>query len=84
MIRPGGRVTRAELDLLSKGIAPIRVGPKVVQFQLKSNERVAIGTPVKRPSSNIEECLRNQASELPEIGQLYLFQMTMQVGSAHP
>lgn len=83
MIRPGGRVTRAELDLLSKGIAPTRVGPSGVQFQLKSNERVAIGIPVKRPSSSVETSLRNKASELPEIGELYLFQMATQVGSTH-
>ena len=83
MLRPGGRVTRAEFDLLSEGIPPTRVGPKGVQFQLKPNERVAIGLPAERPSTEIEDSLRSKASEVPEIDKLYLFQMATQAGSSH-
>lgn len=81
MIRPGGRVTRAELDLLSKGVAPTRIGPKAVQFQLKSEEARYIGIPAKRPSAALEASLRDKASEVPEIGELYLFQMATKESS---
>jgi hypothetical protein len=82
MIRPGGRVTRAELDLLSKGVVPTQIGPKGVQFQLKSNETTYIGIPAKRPSAGVEASLRDKASEVPEIDELYLFQMATK-GSSH-
>lgn len=82
MIRPGGRVTRAELELLSKGIVPTQIGPKGVQFQLKSDEARYIGVPAKRPSVGLEASLREKASQVPEIAELYLFQMATK-GSSH-
>jgi len=82
MIRPGGRVTRAELDLLSKGIVPTQIGPKGVQFHLKSNETRYVGIPAKRPSEGLEASLRDKASEVPEIDELYLFQMATK-GASH-
>ncbi len=81
MIRPGGRVTRAELDLLSKGIVPSQIGPKGLQFQLKSDEPKYIGIPAKRPSAGIEMSLRDTASSVPEIDELYLFQMATKESS---
>jgi hypothetical protein len=83
MIRPGGRISRAEFELLSNGLAPTRVGPKGVQFQLKPNEEVFIGIPAESLSSEVEELLRNKAVGLPEINELYLFQMATQAGSSH-
>jgi hypothetical protein len=83
MIRPGGRVTRAEMDLLANGIAPSRVGPKNVQFQLKANERVAIGLPAHPPSPAVEDLLKKGATAFPEICELYLFQMARQSGTSH-
>jgi len=83
MIRPGGRVTRPEIDLLSKGLLPSRVGPKDVQFQLKANEKVFIGRPAHPPSQAIEELLRSKAASLPAIAELYIFQMASQAGSNH-
>ncbi|MBZ5719344.1 MAG: SseB family protein [Acidobacteriia bacterium] len=83
MIRPGGRITRAELDFLSKGVIPSRIGPKGVEFQIKANEKVAIGLPSERPSAEIEELLRSKASGFSEIDALYLFQMATQAGSSH-
>jgi hypothetical protein len=83
MMRPGGRVTRPEIDLLSKGLLPSRVGPKDVQFQLKANEKVFIGRPAHPPSQAIEELLRSKAASLPAIAELYIFQMATQAGSSH-
>jgi hypothetical protein len=83
MIRPGGRVNRSELDLLSQGIVPSPIGPKNVQFQMKAGEQVFIGRPTNPPSPAIEELLRNKAASLPAIAELYVFQMATKAGSSH-
>ncbi len=75
MIRPGGRVTRSELELLAKGVIPTRTRPSGSQFQLSPNQKVAIGIPAIRPSAEVEELLRATAVATPEISDLYLFQM---------
>ena len=83
MIRPGGRITRAEIDLLAKGLVPSRVGPRSTQFQFKANEKVAIGLPATPPSSVVETLLCACAAALPEVSELFLFQMTTQAGTSH-
>lgn len=83
MIRPGGRVTRAELDVLANGIVPNRVSPTNAEFQLKAEEKVAIGLPAKLLTSEIQESLAGCAENLPEIHQLFLFQMATQSGGSH-
>ena len=83
MIRPGGRVTRAEIDLLAKGVVPSRVGPRSTQFQLKANEKVAIGLPETPPSSVVETLLCACAAALPEVSELFLFQIATQAGINH-
>ena len=83
MIRPGGRVTRAELELLSKGLVPGKVGPKIEQLQFKAGERIAIGQPARPPSEAIEELLRSKAASFPLVAELYVFQMATQAGSSH-
>jgi hypothetical protein len=82
MIRPGGRVTRAELELLAKGIVPGSAESKTVQFQLRANEKVLIGRPANPPSPAVEELLRSRAASFPSIGELYVFQMA-QAGASH-
>jgi hypothetical protein len=82
MIRPGGRVTRAELELLAKGIVPGSAESKTVQFQLRANEKVLIGRPANPPSPAVEELLRSTAASFPSIGELYVFQMA-QAGASH-
>jgi hypothetical protein len=83
MIRPGGRVTRAELELLAKGIVPGSPESKIAQVQLKANEKVLIGRPAHPPSPAVEELLRSTAASFSSIGELYLFQMATQAGSSH-
>jgi type III secretion system (T3SS) SseB-like protein len=83
MIRPGGRVTRAEIDLLAKGVVPSRIGPTNVEFQLKASDKVAIGLPAQPPSPRVEDLLQNRATSLPEVAELYLFQMATESGSSH-
>lgn len=80
MLRPGGWVTRAELELLANGIMPMRIRQKGFQFQLKTNQKIAIGIPALRPSPEVEETLRVTASAIPEVFELYLFQMATPEG----
>lgn len=80
MIRPGGWVTRSELDLLSKGIAPGRIRQKGFQFQLKTDQMVAVGIPAVRPSPEVEQALKAAAAAIPEISELYLFQIATPQG----
>jgi hypothetical protein len=82
MIRAGGRVTRAELESLSKGIVPGSPESKIAQVQLKTNEKVLIGRPAHPPSPAVEELLRSKAASFPSIGELYVFQMA-RAGSSH-
>jgi hypothetical protein len=83
MNRPGGGVTRVELELLSKGLIPTHIDPRGVQFQLKANEKVFLGRPAHPPSAAIEELLRGTAASFPSIAELYVFQMATQAGSSH-
>jgi hypothetical protein len=83
MIRPGGIVTRAEIEVLANGIVPNFTGPKTAQFQLKANEKVLIGRPALPPSQAIEELLKKEARAFPAIAELYVFQMATQAGSSH-
>src|SRR5208282_1205232 len=84
MIRPGGRVKRDEMELLSKGVIPGHAGQKMAQFQYKANEKVFIGRPAHPPSAEVEELLKTQAASFPSIAELHVFQMaTQQEGSSH-
>jgi hypothetical protein len=83
MIRPGGRVTRAELELLSKGIVPGSPESKIAQVQLKANEKVFIARPANPPTPALEELLRSIAASFPAISELYVFQMATQGGTSH-
>ncbi len=83
MIRPGGRVTRAEMEVLATGIVPNFTGSKTAQFQLKANEKVFIGRPVHPPSQAMEELLKKEADSFPAIVELFVFQMATQAGSSH-
>jgi hypothetical protein len=73
MIRPGGRVKRAEIEVLAKGVVPSNMGQQ--QIQLKAQEKVLIGLPANPPSEAILELLRGQAKEIPVVAELYYFLM---------
>jgi SseB protein N-terminal domain/SseB protein C-terminal domain len=83
MIRPGGRVTRSEFELLSKGIVLGSPESKIAQVQLKANEKVLIGRPANPPGLAVEELLRSNAATFSAIAELYVFQMATQAGSSH-
>jgi len=77
MTHPGGRVKRQEFELLAKGVIPTPPG-NVAQIGLKAGEQVMIGVPAKRPSEEVERTLASTAEKIPEIAELYLFQMAAQ------
>jgi hypothetical protein len=83
MIRAGGRVTRAELELLANRVVPGSAESKTVQFQLRANEKVLIGRPASPPSPAVEELLRSTAAAFAAIAELYVFQMATQAGPSH-
>jgi SseB protein N-terminal domain/SseB protein C-terminal domain len=83
MIRPGGRVKRNEMELLSRGVVPEFSGPKVEQYGLKANQKVFIGTPAKPPSAEVEELLKDQAASFASIAELYVFQMATESGPSN-
>lgn len=83
-IRPGGRLKRHEIKLLSEGKFPSGTGPGIAQFQMKEGEKVFIGAPAHPPSPTVEELLKNEAKSLAPVAELYVFQMaTAQAGSSH-
>ncbi len=73
MIRPGGRVKRAEMEVLAKGVVPSNMGHQQIQF--KAAEKVLIGLPANPPSDTILELLRDKVKEIPAVAELYYFQM---------
>jgi hypothetical protein len=83
MIRPGGRVTRTELELLANGFIPGSPASKAAQLQLKANEKVLIGRPANPPSPVVEALLKSKAASFAPIAELYVFQMATQAGSRH-
>lgn len=83
MIRAGGRVTRAELELLASRVVPGSAESKAVQFQLRANEKVLIGRPASPPSPAVEQLLRSTATSFAAIAELYVFQMATQAGPSH-
>jgi hypothetical protein len=78
MMRPGGRVKRAELEQLARGVVPINAGHQ--QFRVKANEQVFIGRPANPPSVEVQQALRAKASDIPAVAELYFFQMATKGG----
>jgi SseB protein N-terminal domain/SseB protein C-terminal domain len=81
MIRPGGRVKRAEIEQLANGVMP--GGDRLQQMQFKTEERVLIGLPANSPSGEIQDALRNKAAEMSTIAALYFFQMARKDGESN-
>jgi hypothetical protein len=83
MIRPGGRVTRSEIEILARGVAPTEIGHNTAEFRLNAGERFFFGLPANPPSDVIQELLRKEASAFPAIAELYYFQMATERGGSH-
>lgn len=82
-VRPGGQVTRPEMELLALGQIPGKLGPGIMQFELGQNHQVNIGKPAHPPSEKIQALLKKAAAEHADIAAVYLFQMAIASGSSH-
>jgi hypothetical protein len=83
MIRPGGRVTRSEIEILANGVVPTQIGHNTAEFRLNAGERFFFGLPANPPSNAIQELLRKEAAAFPAISELYYFQMATERGGSH-
>lgn len=81
MIRPGGRVKRAEIEQLANGAIP--GGDRLQQMQFKAEEQVFIGLPANSPSDAVQQALRDKAAEMSTIAALYFFQMARKDGESN-
>jgi hypothetical protein len=81
MVRPAGRITRAEFAALAQGAipAPTNTG---VEFKLHAGQQVAIGVPAKKPRAEVLERLSEMAASMAEVKELYLFQLAAQADGA--
>jgi SseB protein N-terminal domain/SseB protein C-terminal domain len=73
MIRPGGRVKRAEFEVLANGQIPSDLGHQ--QIRINAEEKVLVGLPANPPSAAIQELLRGRAMDISAVSELYFFQM---------
>jgi hypothetical protein len=80
MIRPGGEITRSEFELLSRGVVPECAARKNAQVKAKPGQQVVIGIPAEDLRDDVKVGLRILAASIPEIEELYLFQMATQNG----
>jgi len=83
MIRPGGRMTRSEIEILAKGVVPTQIGNNTAEFRLNAGEKIFFGLPANPPSDAIQELLRKEASAFPAVSELFYFQMATERGGSH-
>ena len=76
MLRPGGFITRKELEALADGFVPISSPDTgLVKLELEKGQKILIGQPANPPSPEILQRLMGAAKTVPEIEALYLAQI---------
>lgn len=83
MIRPGGRVTRREIEMLASGVVATEIGRNVAEFRLSQGEKIFVGLPATPPSPSILDRLQKEAPAFPAITALYYFQIATERGGSH-
>jgi hypothetical protein len=81
MVRTGGRITRAEFDALAQGNIPALINP-ALELKFRAGQQLAIGVPAKKPRAEVLESLIATANSMPEVKELYLFQLAAQADGA--
>ncbi|HKV93652.1 MAG TPA: enhanced serine sensitivity protein SseB C-terminal domain-containing protein [Candidatus Angelobacter sp.] len=84
MLRPGGVLKRFEFAALADGVLP---GPPDVSNSFKpmtiaKDQNVFIGIPAAPPPETVLNAVIAAAKAMPEVKELYLFQMIMESGQA--
>lgn len=77
IVRPGGRITRPEFAALAQGTIPAPTKP-AAGFRLQPGQQFAIGIPARPPRAEALESLSSMANSMPEVRELYLFQLAAQ------
>jgi hypothetical protein len=82
MIRPTGRITRGELEVLARGLVPRPEGEGLVGYQLPT---AGLGESIQAPNQSLPpgaaELLLKSAQIIPEISTLSLFLIAPTHGS---
>ncbi|PYP91635.1 MAG: hypothetical protein DMG65_07325 [Candidatus Angelobacter sp. Gp1-AA117] len=83
MLRPGGFITRRELEALAEGWAPISSSDTgLVKLEIKKGQKVLIGQPANPPPPEILQRLMDTAKAVPDLEALYLAQIDFPNGQA--
>jgi hypothetical protein len=84
MIRPFGRITRAEFQALADDMIPRPDSrDKIMEMTVVKPQRVMIGMPAQMPPNHIFEALAAAARMQPRIRALYFCQIAFQDGKPH-
>jgi hypothetical protein len=84
MIRPHGRITRAEFQALAEGLIPEpRSHGKTMQMTSVKPQRVLVGLPAEMPRKEVFDALTSAAKSQPSIRALYFCQIKFAEGAPH-
>jgi len=81
MVRPSGRIKRAEFAALAQGAIPAAENLDV-GLKLHPGQQIAIGIPAKKPNPAVLDSLSAIANSRAEVKELYLFQLAAQANGA--
>jgi hypothetical protein len=84
IIRPFGRITRAEFQALAEGLIPEpRSQGKTMQMTAMKPQRVLVGMPVEMPRKEVFDALTSAAKSQTAIRALYFCQIKFAEGGPH-
>jgi hypothetical protein len=84
IIRPFGRITRAEFQALAEGLMPERHPQgKTLKMTTMKPQRVLVGMPAEMPRKEVFEALSSAAKSQPIIRALYFCQIAFAEGAPH-
>jgi hypothetical protein len=84
MIRPHGRITRAEFRALAEGLIPEPHAPgKTMKMTTAKPQRVLVGMPAEMPREEVFDSLTSAAKSQPAICALYFCQIAFAEGAPH-
>lgn len=84
LIRPTGRITRAEFRALAEGMIPQTTSNKnALQMEVVKPQRVLLGMPAKMPRIELLDALAEAAKSQPNIRALYFCQIVFAEGVPH-
>jgi hypothetical protein len=84
MIRPHGRITRTEFQVLAEGLIPEPHSQgKTMKVTTVKPQRVLVGMPAEMPRKEVFDALHSAAESQPAIRALYFCQIKFAEGAPH-